>query len=152
MARRRNQWHEGQGFPWPHQTGTVDVGAVLRWYRERFVQGSTTVGGDVDDVLLAMASQELKDQFVRERIREKEITNQLKTIELQKAVDGLVPLEPIRTWHNALAGHISKTREKLARDADPKFRERVDEAFEDLAIDMQRLMDEQFGDGRPSEE
>lgn len=142
------EWHNNYGFPWRKKAGEVSLVDVLQWYRKQFIDGPVVDG---EDFLLQTASQALKDSFVRERIREKEITNRLKEIELQRTVAGLVPLEPIRQWHNSLAALLARTRERLAREADAEHREAIEQAFDDLSTDMERMIEERFGDGHDSQ-
>ena len=143
-----NEWRESYGFPWPEERrATLDLREVLRFYRSRFAQGGSMVpaGADEDDILFQFASQELKDELIRHRIREKDVTNQLKAIELQKALEGWAPIEPIRAWHNTLAELILRTREKIVKALDGEHKERAELAFDDLGDDMKRLVEEQFG-------
>lgn len=147
------EWRTRYGFPWPESAGTVDVLEVGRWYRRQFVDGGQKVPttASEDDILLSGASQELKDEFIRERIKEKRITNQQKAIELEIERRSYVPLAPIIEAHNELAERIRKTRESLARQFDGQARERVELAFDDMIADYVQDLETHFGDGSPDE-
>lgn len=141
-------WRDSYGFPWPeNQKDGVDVREVMRFYRSRFAQGGVSLppGADEDDILLQFASQDLKDELVRHRIREKDVTNRIKSLDLQKALEDWAPIEPIREWHNTLAELILRTREKIVKDLDGERKERAEQAFDDLGDDMARLVEDQFG-------
>ena len=145
-------WRDSFGFPWPPKGDEgVDLKEVLKFYRTRFVNGNGSLpsGADEDDVLFQFASQDLKDELIRHRIREKEVTNQIRTIELQKALEGWAPIEPIKEWHNSLAELVLRTREKVVKGLDGEQKEYAEQAFDDLGDDMQRLTEEQFGDSSP---
>lgn len=139
------EWRQAYGFPWPESSKTVDVREVMRFYRARFAEnGGLQIGGE--DALLAGAPQQLKGELIRQRIREKEVSNQLKEIELRRMLENWLPIEPIKQWHNMLAELILKTRERIVRSLDGDQKETAEQAFDDLGDDMQKLTDEQFGE------
>lgn len=146
-------WRDEYGFPWPpERNARIDIVEIVNWYREQFIKRTTApVFADTDDVLLGGASQELKDEYIRERIREKRITNQQKNLELEQQLENYVPIGPIIEAHNELAERIRKTRERLALRFDGEDREFVDRAFEDLISDYIRDVDEKLASyGRDS--
>jgi len=136
-------WRDAHGFPWPanHRVG-VNLRDVLQFYRKWFARnGSSSVNADEDD-----SSRGLQNELERQRIREKDVTYQLKAIELQKALDDWAPIEPIREWHNTLAELILRVREKIVNTLDGEKKELAEQVFDDLGDDMTRLVEERFGE------
>ena len=142
------EWRDEHGFPWPEkEIKTINLVEIVAWYRQQFIHGGNE---DSEDVLLRGASQTLKNEFVREKIREKQITNKQKAIELEKLQASYVPIGPIIEAHNELAERIRKTRERLVRDFDGEERDRIERAFDDLLDDFIRDVETKFGNGSDS--
>lgn len=132
-----------RGFPWPlGKRDRVDVRDVLqflwRFFLEHPLPEARPCELTEEDVLLAGASQDLKDEFLRERIRERRIVNQQKAIELQLLEDSYIPTKEVRTLLGEAAGLIAKKREHLERVLDGETLALVSRAFEDMAEDINR--------------
>lgn len=142
------EWNAEYGFPWPDKgKHDVDCVVMLEWYRDNFINGSRGGSDNPEDILLQGASQSLKDEYVRERIREKRITNQHRTIELEAVKASYLPMTLIMETHNSLAERIRKTRERLTRHFDGEAKEKIELAFEGLVEDFIRDVEDKFGDG-----
>lgn len=139
-----------RGFPWPEgRNSPVDLGKLLRWFWAFYLEhsGEPPRGASEEDVLLYGASQELKDEFLRERIVERRYSNEQRRLELQREIDQHVPIDVVETLLSGLAAAIRKKREDTTRNLSPRDAEKVGEAFEDLADDFLRTVKDCLGSG-----
>lgn len=142
-------WQRKYGFPWPqNRSKGVNLQEVIQWFRARFIERGAgtglTVAASEDDLLMSYVSQELKDQLAREKIREKQITNQQRALELERLLERYVPIEPVIQYHNTVAERLRKTREALARHFDGRDREVIEQAYDDMIDDIERSIDVMF--------
>lgn len=132
-----------RGVPWPlGKRDRVDLRELVqflwRYFLEHPLPEARPGGLTEEDVLLAGASQDLKDEFLRERIRERRIVNQQKSIELQLLEESHIPTKEVRIILAEAAGLIAKKRESLERILEGEAREVVSRAFEDMAEDINK--------------
>lgn len=133
------------GLPYKPHTRTVDVGRLLRWFHDFLAANSDVlVSGNADDAILQLASKDLKDEFVRKRIEEKDVDIRRKQHELAQLNESYLPIEPIRHYHNEAATLIRALRMKLAKRFEGDDKEFVEIAFDDLFVDYERLADAHF--------
>ncbi|MEN1680772.1 MAG: hypothetical protein AAGJ46_14380 [Planctomycetota bacterium] len=103
-----------------------------------------------DDVLLAGASQDLKDEFLRERIRERRLINRERSMELAHLEESHIPTERVSQFAMGLAEVARKRCEdeqgrfenKFGRDA----AKMVAQMFEDFADAALKRFENEFGD------
>ncbi len=139
------------GFPWPvEKDARVDVRAVLAWFHEfvakfgRKLKAGPQSDGDIE-LLLETGSQELKDEYLKERIESQRLDNERKRAALRQDSEELVPLDNVIEFHNTLLGLINRVQERFERDYDGPVREAIATAFEDMANDLQTMADKQLG-------
>lgn len=131
------------GLPYEeNEEDTVDVGKVLRWFHDFLAANGAALTsgiGDGDDAILHMASGKLKDEYVKRRIAEKDVDIERKRIELQAVAANFYPIEPLRQIHNQEADLIRRLRLKLAKHFDGDARAFIEEQFDDLFDNLERL-------------
>lgn len=143
---------DNYGLPYRPDSKTVDVGRMLRWFHDFLAANAGMLaGGSSDDAILHLASKELKDEFVRVRINEKNIDTERKRIELAHLADNYVPIEPLRQYHNELAGLIKRLRMKFAKRFEGQEKEFVERSFEDLNSEFDQLAESHFNDGNATD-
>ncbi|MEO0532223.1 MAG: hypothetical protein AAF266_16880, partial [Planctomycetota bacterium] len=131
-----------RGFPWPvGQREPVDLRELLRFFWRYYLEGPAPAA-DGEDLLLQGASQELKDELIRERIREKRIANEARAIELHRLRESHLPVEQVRTALAPLADLLARARSDLALrletiDSVDEARQVIDQAWEDLYQDFE---------------
>jgi len=136
------------GFPYRPEEKTVDVGRVLRWFHDFLAAnaGMLSGGGGGDDAILHLASKELKDEYVRKRIEEKAVDIERKRLEVAQLDESYGPIEPLRQYHRGMAGLLRGIRLKLTKRFEGVDQEFVEQAFDDLITDCERLGDSHFND------
>lgn len=134
------------GLPYPRdRRATIDVGKVLRWFHDFLAQNAGLLASARgDDPVLQLASGKLKDDYVRERIQQAQIDNERKRIELANSIGICAPIEPLRQYHNQEAELIRKFRLKLAKRFDGDDREFIENGFEELFDNLDRLAEAKF--------
>lgn len=137
---------ERRGFPWPTgRRDPVDMQAVLRWLWKYFLATEPAAAApDADGDLLRMASEELRDELIRQRIEERKIANEQKRVELQALVESYRPAELYETLLGEMAEIIRRKRLDLTKRFDGSVRETVDRAFDDMADSFERIIEEQL--------
>lgn len=140
---------ERRGFPWPTgRRDPVDVQSILRWLWRYFLETEpATHAADADGDLLRMASDELKDELIRERIEERKIANEQRRVELAALIGSYRPAEMYETLLGEMAEVIRRKRLELGKRLDGHVGEVVDRAFDDLADTFERIIEESLGDG-----
>lgn len=143
-----------RGFPWPvGKRDRVNGRDILRFLWRHFLENKPqgyTGKRTVDDILLEGASQELKDQYVREQIQEKQLQRRIKAHELELLEQAHIPTKEVRTLLGEVANLIAKKRESLERSLDGESLKIASRAFEDMADDIARKADG-IDDGGDSE-
>lgn len=135
------------GFPYKPGDQSVDVGRILRWFHDFLAaNGAVAAAPDGEDAILHLASKELKDEFVRQRIEEKKLDVEKKKIENATLLESFVPIEPIRQCHNRQADRIRASRMKFAKRFDGEIREFFEQEFDDLIKDFESFSEAMFSD------
>lgn len=140
-----------RGFPWPEgKRDPVDGRKILRflwrYYLENKPSESSNRKRSTDEILLEGASPELKDEYVREQIREKQINRELKELDLAKAREAHLPTEAFRARLMEAGQLIAKKREYLERVLPDPQRTVVSQAFDDMADALEKRA-QQVNDG-----
>lgn len=135
------------GFPYDVSAPTVNVSRILRWFHDFLAaNGSSLVTSDGEDAILQLASKELKDEYVKRRIAEKDLDIERKRIEVETLSSKYVPIEPLREYHNSLSRLLRRLQMKLAKHFDGEDREIIENGFDDLIHDCERLAESHFAE------
>ena len=142
-ARRR-------GFPWPEgkrdRVNLLDVTQWLwRYFLEHPLPEARSGNLTEDDVLLAGASQELKDEFLRQRILERRLVIRQKSMEVVLLEESHIPAEKVYGAFMAMAEVVRKRSANLQRKFDGEAGEQISLAFEDLADAFEKRALNEFG-------
>lgn len=135
-----------RGFPWPSgQRDPVDIRGLLAYLWRYYLEGPAPAAHG-EDLLLQGASQELKDEFIRERIREKRITNESRAIDLDRLRESHLPIEKVRTALMPLADMLARARSDLALRLETitsleEAKQVIDQQWEDLYQDFEAEID-----------
>ncbi|TWT35333.1 hypothetical protein KOR34_02230 [Posidoniimonas corsicana] len=132
-----------RGFPWPEgNKERVNLIELLRWLWRYFIEhplpDAKPGGLTEDDVLLVGASQELKDEFLRQRIVERRLVIQQKEHELLLARESHLPTVEVQQVLAEAAQLIAKKREYLERTLPPEAARVVAQGFDDIADAIER--------------
>lgn len=139
-----------RAFPWPTgKRDRVNLRDLTRWLWRYFLEHplpEARAGGlTEDDVLLAGASQDLKDEFLRERIRERRLVNRQKTIDIVLAEESHLPTERVHGVFMGMAEVVRKKSSNLQRKFDGEVGQEIALAFEDLADAFEKRAINEFG-------
>lgn len=145
-----------RGFPWPEgNRDRVNVVELLRWlwryYIEHPLPDARAGGLTEEDVLLVGASPDLKDEFLRERIRERRLVNRQKSMELVLLEESHIPTERVAQFAMGLAEVARKRSEDEQRRFESRFgpdaAKMVAQMYEDFADAALKRFENEFGDG-----
>lgn len=108
---------------------TIDLEAVLRWFHDYLSR--TRIRGDSEaDAIVQGASQELKDAYLREQIREKRERAKLARLERQQQEGSLLARDDVHRAHARIASLLRDCGSRLLREFGPVAQQMLDEAID----------------------
>jgi len=125
----------------PLGSATIDIAAVARWIHDFFAQHGKHLP-TVDDVLPAGTSQELKDEYTRQQIREKKAKADAAELDVAEREGVLRHAAAFREMLGQLAAIRRRTAETVQRLFGPEPVRILNEGLEDEA----RLLGDYFDD------
>lgn len=132
----------------PLRGDTIDVGNVLEWLHDFLAKhGRTILAQSPDDLLLEGASQQLKDAYVREQIKEKAAKAKLAELDLAQRSGELVLAAEIHDHLTRFASILRRTGEALQRRFGPDAQRILDKGLDDC----DREIEARFGATPPTQ-
>lgn len=143
--------HEASGLPYPKEkTALVDGRELLRFLWKRFIGGETAESEEA-----ARLSRELALELAREKLREKQIANRKREMEMRLLEEAHIPTAMVETFAMGMAEVTRKKGENAQRTFEKEYgleaAEAVHALLEDIASAWERRALNEFGDGSDSE-
>jgi len=131
----------------PLRGDSVDLGAVVEWLHDFLAKhGRAIRSQSPDDLLLEGASQELKDEYIRQQIVEKRAKARLAELDLAQRAGELVTAASIHELLTRFASILRRKGEALQRRFGPDAQRIMDEGLDDC----DRELDRYFPDAPPA--
>lgn len=122
----------------PCGSATVDLGAVVRWLHDFLARNKTLLSGASEDPLLAGASQQLKDDYVRAQVAEKREKARLAQLDRLEREGRLLDAAAVHRLTSQLATILRAKSEALQRLYGPGAVKILNEGLDDAQGEIDR--------------
>lgn len=142
---------QGQRYELPYKTDVkaIDLRAVIRWVHDFLARNGKSLNSQksVEEEAFDVADNALKKEMAEECIRQKQLANTEKEINIKKKLGELFPFMLFEEWRAEASRLFSSSINAAFGGQGMITKAEALERMNDLLEDFNRLAEEKFGDG-----